>query len=58
MITLGCTRTKSNEGKKMTNKQFLIGEIKKLLQRDDLADAQRVRLLSLLARHVPAPRRR
>ena len=42
----------------MTNKQFLIGEIKRMLERDDLADTQRVRLLSLLAKHVPAPRRR
>jgi hypothetical protein len=42
----------------MTNKQFLVDHIKKMLERDDLADTQRVRLLSLFAKHVPAPRRR
>jgi hypothetical protein len=42
----------------MTNKQFLVGEIKKMLGRDDLADPERVRLLALLAKHVPAPRTR
>jgi hypothetical protein len=40
----------------MTNKQFLVGEIKKMLGRDDLADPERVRLLALLAKHVSAPR--
>lgn len=42
----------------MTNKQFLIVQIKRMLERDDLADHQRVRLLSLLAKHVPQTRRR
>lgn len=42
----------------MTNKQYLIAESKKMLESDDLADTQRVRLLSMLAKHVPAPRRR
>jgi hypothetical protein len=40
----------------MTNKQFLIGEIKKMLDRNDLADSDRVRLLALLAKHVPLPK--
>lgn len=42
----------------MTHKQFLIAQIKKMLEHDDLADHQRVRRLSLLAKYVPAPRRR
>jgi hypothetical protein len=43
---------------KMTNKQSLIAAIKNLLRRDDLADAERVKLLALFAKLVPAPRRR
>ena len=43
----------------MTNKQFLIVQIKGMLERHDLADFQRVRLLSLLAKHIrPARRKR
>lgn len=36
----------------MTTKQFLIAQIKKKLERDDLADHRRGRLLSLLAKYA------
>ena len=41
-----------------TNNQYLIDAIKRLLERDDLADAQRIRLLSLRVKLVPVPKRR
>lgn len=40
------------------NKQYLIAAIKKMLERDDLTDPQRIRLLSLLAKFVPVPKQR
>jgi hypothetical protein len=43
--------------KRMTNKQFLVAEIKKMLDGDDLTADQRIRLLRLLAKHVPPTRK-
>lgn len=42
----------------MTNKQFLISQIKAQLDGDDLTATERVRLLGLLAKFVPVPAKR
>ena len=42
----------------MTNKQYLVHEIKQTLHRDDLTNFERMRLLGLLARFVPVPVKR
>ena len=42
----------------MTNKQFLIAQIKQILERDDLATSEYVRLLALLSKFVPVPAKR